>query len=80
MPSSKPQKGINHLEIVFPEIAKEADGWGPASITFASGAVKALKCEEHGHSWEVSISQRSGIEAEVVLTAEGKRSGLVSMI
>ena len=41
MPSSKPQKGINDLETVFPEIAKEA---------------------------------------EVVLTAQGKRSGLVSMI
>ena len=60
MPSSKPQKGINYLETVFPAIAKEADGWDPASVTFASGAVKAWKCEEHGHSWEVSISQRTG--------------------
>ena len=60
MPSSKPQKGINDLETVFPEIAKEADAWDPASVTFESGAVKAWKCEEHGNSWEVIISQRTG--------------------
>ena len=53
-------KGFNDLETRFPEIAKEADDWDPASVTFASGVIKAWKCEEHGHSWEVSISQRTG--------------------
>ena len=32
MPSSKPQKGINDLETMFPEIAKEADGWDPSTV------------------------------------------------
>ena len=52
MPSSKPQKGINDLETVFPEIAKEADGWDLSTVTPRSSRKKgnenAKNVSSHG--------------------------------
>ncbi len=33
MPSSIPTKGVNDLATLHPEIAAEADGWDPKTIT-----------------------------------------------
>ena len=44
MASSKPQKGINDLETMFPEIAKEADGWDPTTVRFGSHKKMPWKC------------------------------------
>ena len=32
MPSSKPEKGVNDLATLFPEVGMEADGWDPTFV------------------------------------------------
>lgn len=51
--------GFNDLKTNFPDIAKEAYGWDPTSIT--AGARKKLvwKCSD-GHVWEAFVSDRTG--------------------
>ena len=59
MPSSKPQKGINDLETVFPEIAKEANGWDPSKVIAGHGHQKlSWKCKK-GHVWETRCEKRT---------------------
>ena len=50
-------KGFNDLQTVFPEIAKEADGWDPSSILFGSADSMPWICDK-GHKWETQISSR----------------------
>ena len=33
-------KGVNGLQTLFPELAKEADGWDPSTVTFGSKVKK----------------------------------------
>jgi len=40
VPSSKPTLGVNDLQSQFPDIAAEAYGWGPDTITAKSGKKK----------------------------------------
>jgi tRNA(Arg) A34 adenosine deaminase TadA len=49
--------GYNDLKSRFPEIASEANGWDPATITYASGKMKSWKCKE-GHTWKAIVSSR----------------------
>jgi hypothetical protein len=51
-------KGFNDLETLFPEIAKQADGWNPSEIL--SGAKKRLhwKCSK-GHTWAADVGSRT---------------------
>ncbi len=46
------------LSVTHPELAKEADGWDPATITFGSELKKLWKCDK-GHEWEVSPNGRT---------------------
>jgi hypothetical protein len=46
------------LSVTHPELAKEADGWDPKSLTFGSKKKVGWKCPL-GHHWKVSPGARS---------------------
>jgi len=48
------------LSITHPELAKEADGWDPKSITRGHDKKKAWKCKL-GHTWEAVPYSRTGV-------------------
>jgi len=50
-------KGVNDLKTLFPEIAKEADGWDPSEFLSQSNKKQKWKCSL-GHRWEASIDSR----------------------
>ena len=50
---SKPSLAETH-----PELAAQAHGWDPTTLTYGSGKIVAWKCE-HGHEWISSIDNRS---------------------
>lgn len=51
--------GFNDLEAKFPEVAKEADGWDPTTITSGSSKRMNWKCTK-GHTWTATVSDRTG--------------------
>ncbi|WP_413744428.1 zinc-ribbon domain-containing protein [Synechococcus sp. MIT S9451] len=52
--------GFNDLETTYPEIAKEADGWDPKTVTAGSPKRKSWKCKEADHpSFPRSPSERT---------------------
>ena len=55
-------KGFNDLATTHQDLAKEAHGWDPATVTFGSGLKKAWKCG-NSHIYESSIYQRTGKQA-----------------
>ena len=61
MPSSKPILGVNDLQSQFPEIAAEAYGWDPSTVTAKSNLKKDWKCEE-GHIYSSIICNRTNRE------------------
>jgi hypothetical protein len=50
--------GFNDLETINPELAAEANGWDPSSVTAHSGRKVSWKCPE-GHTWKSQISNRA---------------------
>ena len=50
--------GFNDLVTVNPEIAAQADGWDPKSLTAGSGSKVRWKCEL-GHTWNATVANRS---------------------
>ena len=50
--------GYNDLKSLRPEIAQEANGWDPESVTVASSKKKSWRCEL-GHIWEVDVKHRT---------------------
>ena len=58
MPSSKPILGINDLQSQFPDIAAEAYGWVPTTVTKSSGQNKEWKCKE-GHIYFSRVKDRT---------------------
>ena len=50
--------GVNDLATTNPELAAQADGWDPTTLTEGSGKKVAWRCEL-GHSWSASIGNRS---------------------
>ena len=59
MSSSIPEKGINDLATLHPELAKEADGWDPRTIIPGTSKKLPWKYKE-GHTWTTSCGQRTG--------------------
>ena len=60
MPSGKPIEGINDLVTLFSDLAVEADGWDPSTVTFSAHKNKSWKCRAHRHTWnDVSVNQRT---------------------
>jgi len=60
MPSSKPVLGVNDLQSQFPEIAAEAYGWDPSSVTKGSGIKQHWKCKE-GHIYISTVTHRTAM-------------------
>lgn len=50
-------KGENDLQTLFPELAKEADGWDPSELLPQSNKKVGWKCDL-GHRWEASVDSR----------------------
>ncbi len=50
--------GFNDLATLFPNVAAEAEGWNPATVTPYSGKKRQWKCER-GHKWHALVSSRS---------------------
>ena len=51
--------GFNDLKTFFPDLAAEADGWDPVTVTWGSNQKKSWKCEK-GHKWTASVGDRTG--------------------
>ena len=51
--------GYNDIATTHPEIASEAHGWDPRTLTAGSGLKRKFKCSE-GHIWETAIGHRTG--------------------
>ena len=50
--------GFNDLATTHPQIAAEAHGWDPTSITKGSGKVKNWKCDS-GHTFQMKVIDRT---------------------
>lgn len=50
--------GFNDLSHLFPDIAKEADGWDPKLVSPGTKKKYAFKCI-HGHKWVTSVYLRT---------------------
>jgi hypothetical protein len=46
--------GVNDLGSMFPEIAKQADGWDPSKIGSGSHKIVKWKCKK-GHTWKAQV-------------------------
>jgi Zn finger protein HypA/HybF involved in hydrogenase expression len=51
--------GHNDLATTHPDLAEQADGWDPTTLSAGSDAKVRWKCE-FGHSWQAIVSSRSG--------------------
>jgi hypothetical protein len=49
--------GFNDIATTYPEMARQADGWDPRTISAGHNTRKKWKCEL-GHTWEVSPQNR----------------------
>jgi hypothetical protein len=50
--------GFNDFKFNFPELAHQADGWDPSTVTKASGKRMPWVCDL-GHKWKAPVSDRS---------------------
>ena len=58
MPSSKPTLGVNDLQSQFPDIAAEAYGWDPSTVTKGTSQKKDWKCSK-GHIYCSVVGNRT---------------------
>jgi len=58
MPSSKPTLGVNDLQSQFPDIAAEAYGWDPSTVTKGTKQKKDWKCQK-GHLYHSTVNHRT---------------------
>ena len=50
--------GFNDLKTLFPEIAKEADGWDPSKVVKETSKVLSWKCIK-GYKWKATGANRT---------------------
>ena len=50
--------GFNDLQTKFPDIAAEANGWDPTTVSFGSNKRKSWICKL-GHTWDTLINSRT---------------------
>ena len=50
--------GYNDLATTNPELAAQADGWDPTTLTTHSNKKVGWRCEE-GHTWQTKVTHRS---------------------
>jgi len=51
--------GFNDLKTLFPEVAKEADGWDPSEVLAGTNNRLPWVCDK-GHKWKAQCSERTG--------------------
>ena len=51
--------GFNDLATTHPELAAEADGWDPTTVTRGSNAKKGWRCAALGHYWDAAPNSRT---------------------
>ena len=56
--NKKVLKGFNDLKTKFPNIAQEADGWDPTTVSPGSAKLVSWKCN-YGHVWQAPIRNRT---------------------
>ena len=54
--------GFNDIQTTFPQIAIEAFGWDPKTVTFGSAKQKMWKCR-FGHKWRTSTVSRTRMKS-----------------
>ena len=62
MGSNKLIVGVNDLQSQFPDIAAEAYGWDPTSLSVGSHQKRTWKCN-FGHIWEAQVKSRALFQA-----------------
>ena len=65
-------EGFNDLETVFPDVAKEADGWNPRKITKGHDKKLNWKCSK-GHKWSATVFSRTGKDKVNCPICSGKK-------
>jgi hypothetical protein len=60
--NTKALAGFNDLATLFPEVAKEADGWDISSVTAYSSKRLPWLCTS-GHSWKSTVKNRTANES-----------------
>jgi hypothetical protein len=63
--------GFNDLATTHPELAAQAHGWNPTTVTAGSGTVREWKCQ-HGHIWRTTIGNRSAQETSCPICSNKK--------
>jgi len=58
--SSKPTLGVNDLQSQFPDIAAEAYGWDPETVTKSTNQKKEWRCKE-GHLYNSKVNTRTSM-------------------
>ncbi len=64
--------GYNDLATTHPEIAKQADGWDPATVFAGTHLRKPWICNK-GHRWTSTVQNRSGQNPESCPICSGKQ-------
>jgi len=54
--------GFNDLQTTHPELAAQANGWDPTTLTYGSGKSKNWICSK-GHLWSATISSRTNMNS-----------------
>jgi hypothetical protein len=66
--------GFNDLATVNPELAAQADGWDPTTVTAGSNKKVGWKCEL-GHRWEATVNGRTSGNGCAVCSGRAVLSG-----
>jgi hypothetical protein len=51
--------GFNDLATLNPDLASEADGWDPTTVTSSANRRMPWKCAKYGHSWYATVNRRN---------------------
>ena len=68
MPTKKEKQP---LSVTHPELAKEAEGWDPSTVTFGSGKKLKWKCPK-GHIYESTIVNRTSRKSGCPICSNNK--------
>jgi len=58
MTYSRLKLGVNDLLTKNPDIARQADGWDPSTVTYSSAQKRQWRCDQN-HTWTASIYNRT---------------------
>ena len=66
--------GFNDLATINPELAAQADGWDPTTVTTKSNKKAEWRCE-FGHQWEAQVSNRTSGRGCPICSGQAVLSG-----